>query len=68
MVLHGLRELVHVVGAVLNQTLHHTHALVEGLLHVSHAIGQILHLGLELDDFLGDREGRGCRCSRDQRS
>ena len=67
--LHGLQrlgELVHVVGTVLNQVLHDAHALIEGLLHVCHAIGQILNLGLELNDFLGDGKGWGCGCSQQQ--
>ena len=42
------RDLVGPVGALFNQVLEHTHALVERLLHVGNSVLQVLDLSLQL--------------------
>ena len=57
-VLDRARDLVHVVGGLLDQVLHDAHALVEGLAHLRHLVLQAFHLGLELDHLFAHTEYR----------
>ena len=53
----GDGHLVHGVGALLNEILHHTHAFVIRLLQASDSVLQLLNLRLQLHHVLADRKG-----------
>ena len=51
---HRRHHLVHAVVVLLHQVDDHAHALVVGGLQVLHHVLQLLHLGLQLNHFLGN--------------
>ena len=52
------RDFVDRVGILFDEVSHYAHPLVKAALHQRHLLLQLLHLGLEFDDFLVYAPGR----------